>query len=141
MMFVHNLSDGFTLAGAPLVDNSQANIVCNNNKAAMIWANAVTMKHVCHMELHDNAVRKWVQDDLVKPFHAAGKRNPSDIFTKEIQDSAHFRRLRDCMMVSKAAFLKYHHNVPTHITTADRIIPYYSLRSTHDASQETVLQQ
>ena len=40
------------------------------------------------MELHENAVREWVQDDYLKGDHVAGKYNPSDIFTKEMKDGA-----------------------------------------------------
>ena len=37
-------------------------------------------------------------------------------------------------MVSKNAFLKYHHTVPTEVTTEERILPYYSLTSSKEAS-------
>ena len=46
-----------------------------------------------------------------------------------MKNGAHFCRLRDCMMVSKSAFLKYQRNVPSEIVAAERILPYYSLRS------------
>ena len=52
--------------------------------------------------------------------------NPSNIFTKEMKDN---RNLRDSMMVSLQTFLKYSHNVPTHIISANKILPYYSIRS------------
>ena len=55
--------------------------------------------------------------------------NPSNIFTKEMKDNTHFRNLRDSVMVSLQAFLKYNHNVPTHIIAANKIFPYYSIRS------------
>jgi hypothetical protein len=46
-----------------------------------------------------------------------------------MKDATHFRRLRDCMMVSKSAFLKHNRPVPTTLATLERILPYYSLRS------------
>ena len=49
--------------------------------------------------------------------------------TKEMKDNTHFRNLRESMMVSLQAFLKYYHNVPTHIISANKILPYYSIRS------------
>ena len=55
--------------------------------------------------------------------------NPINIFTKEMKDNTHFRNLRDPMMVSFQAFLKYNHNVPTNIISANKILPYYSIRS------------
>ena len=33
------------------------------------------------------------------------------------------------MMVSLQAFLKYSHNVPSHIIYAEKLLPYYSIRS------------
>ena len=63
--------------------------------------------------------------------HVPGIINPSDIFTKEMKDNTHFRNLRDSMMVSLQAFLKYNHNIPTHIIYANKLLPYYSIRSEH----------
>ena len=54
--------------------------------------------------------------------------NPSDIFKKEMKDNTHFRNLRDSMMVSLQAFLKYNHNFPI---SANKLIPYYSIRMEH----------
>ena len=48
-----------------------------------------------------------------------------------MKDNTHFRNLRDKMMVSLQAFLKYSHNFPTHIISANKILPYYSIRSEH----------
>ena len=50
---------------------------------------------------------------------------------KEMKDNTHFRNIRDFMMVSLQAVLKYNHNVPTHIISANKILPYYSIRSKH----------
>ena len=124
-----------------MIDGATTTRVFNDNAACVQWAASCTTKGIKHLNLRENQVREEHQSGAYQVLHIPGQINPSDIFTKEMRDSAHFRRLRDCMMVSRAAFLKYHHNVPTHITTADRIIPYYSLRSPHDASQETVRQQ
>ena len=51
--------------------------------------------------------------------------NPSNIFTKEMCNTTHFRHLRDSMMVSKSIFLENNHTVP-HIVSLDYIFPYYS---------------
>jgi len=89
-----------------------------------------TMYHQRHQtfNLRENQIRERHQASDVCVTHIPGIINPSDIFTKEIKDTAHFRRLRNCMMVSKSAFLKYHHNVPSEVITSERILPYYSLR-------------
>ena len=63
--------------------------------------------------------------------HITGIINLSDIFTKEMKDNTHFRNLRDSMMVSLQAFLKYSHKVPSHIISAEKLLPHYSIRSDH----------
>ena len=76
-------------------------------------------------------VRECHQSKDVEVEHIPGIINPSDIFTKEMKDNTHFRNIRDSMMVSIQAFLKYNHNVPKYITSANKILPYYSIRSKH----------
>ena len=76
-------------------------------------------------------VQEYHQSKYVDVDHIPGIINPSDIFTKEIKDNTNFINLRDSMMVSLQAFLKYIHNVPTHIISANKILPYYSMRSEH----------
>ena len=76
-------------------------------------------------------VQECHQSKNVEVEHIPGIINPSDIFTKEMKDNTHFRNIRDSMMVSLQGFLKYSHNVPTHIISANKILPYYSIRSEH----------
>ena len=61
--------------------------------------------------------------------HISGIVNPSNIFTKEMKYNTHFRNIRDSVMVSLQKFLKYSHNVPSHIISAEKLLPYYSIRS------------
>ena len=75
--------------------------------------------------------RKCYQSKDVEFEHIPGIINPSDIFTKKMKDNTHFRNLRDSMMVSLQAFLKYSHNVTTHIMSANKILPYYSILPEH----------
>ena len=65
----------------------------------------MTSKAARHIELRDNSVREWVQDKTLAVKHVAGKVNPADIFTKEMRDGAHFRRLRDSFMSHLSSFL------------------------------------
>ena len=44
-------------------------------------------------------------DGVLDVRHVPGKLNPADIFTKEMKDGAHFRRLRDAFMSSLSSFL------------------------------------
>ena len=76
-----------------------------------------------------NMVRECQQSKDVDVEHIPGIINPSDIFTKKMKDNTHFRSIRDSMMVSFQAFLKYNQNVPTHIISAKKILPYYYIRS------------
>ena len=68
-----NLSASFTLAVAPLVNNSQATLVYNDKEADVSCDKTTTMKNVRHLELRDNVIREWVQNDLIKVLHVAGK--------------------------------------------------------------------
>ena len=72
-------------------------------------------------------VRKFQHSRDVDVEHIPGIINPSGIFTKEMKDNTHLINLRDSIMVSLQAFLKYNHNVPTHIISATKIILYYSI--------------
>jgi hypothetical protein len=42
----------------------------------------------------------------LKVLHVPGRSNPADIFTKEMRDGAHFRRLRDSFMCPLSEFLQ-----------------------------------
>ena len=73
-------------------------------------------------------VREYQKSKYVHVQHISGIINPSNIFTKEMKDNTHFRNLRDSMMVSLQAFLKYNNNVPTHIVSTNKSLTYYSIR-------------
>ncbi|KAL7459292.1 hypothetical protein ACHAWC_010958 [Mediolabrus comicus] len=115
-------------------DGSQCTQVYNDNEACVAWSASVTNKGTKHLNLRENRVREAHLFQEVNVRHIPGQINPSDLFTKEIKDASHFRRLRDCQMVSRANFLKYGHTVPAHISTES--LPYYSLSASvpaHDA--------
>ena len=58
------------------------------------------------MEMRENAVREWVQDKTLTVHHVKGTCNPSDIFTKEMKDGVHFRKLRDSFMSRSSSFIQ-----------------------------------
>ncbi len=66
----------------------------------------MTTKQIRHMEMQENSVREWAQDASLKILHVPGWINPADIFTKEMRDGAHFRRLRDSFMCPLSDFLQ-----------------------------------
>ena len=63
--------------------------------------------------------------------HIPGIINSSKIFMKEMKDNTHFSNIRDSIMVSLQEFLKYSHNVPIHIISANKLLPYYYIQSEH----------
>jgi len=58
------------------------------------------------MELREDSVREWVENRTLNVLHVSGRINPADIFTKEMQDGAHFRRLQDSFMCCLSDFLQ-----------------------------------
>jgi hypothetical protein len=86
----------------------------NDNNACVRWSYKMTSKAARHIELQENSVCKWIQSKLLTVKHVSGKLNPSDIFTKDMCDSMHFRRLWDSFMSHlsnfvNASLLAVHH--------------------------------
>jgi len=65
----------------------------------------MTSKAARNIELHKNSVQEWVQNKTINVQHVSGKINPADIFTKEMRDGAHFRRLQDSFMSRLSNFI------------------------------------
>ena len=80
-------------------------------------------------------VRECHQYKYVDVKNIPGIINTIDIFTKEMKDNTHFRNIRDSTMVSLQEFLNYNNTIPTHIISATKIIPYYSIRLEHIVSE------
>lgn len=110
--------------------------IYNDNKACVQWSETSTSKGIKHVNLRENYIREAHQDKEVVIKHIPGIINPSDIFTKEMKDAAHFRRLRDCIMCSRSVFLKYHQNIPSEVISHNKLLPYYSIRSPTTPSTE-----
>ena len=98
-----------------LSDTASPTIVYNDNQACVDWSSTVTTKGIKHVNLRENRVREAQVAGHIHVQHIPGIINSADIFTKELKDSAHFRRLRDSFMVSKSNFNQFHHNVPSHM--------------------------
>ena len=71
--------------------------IYNDNSAAVQWAHNMTTKGLRYIQMRENAVREQVAAKFVQVEHVAGKRNPSDIFTKEDRDPSHFLECRDTL--------------------------------------------
>ena len=101
-----NLAVDFVSTGYNISDTSDSTDVYNDNQSCVNWSYNMTMKQIRHMELRDNSVKEWVADKTLKVLHVKGTCNPADIFTKEMRDGAHFRRLRDSSMCRHSDFLR-----------------------------------
>jgi hypothetical protein len=87
-----------------MVDATDQTMVYNDNKACIEWAAAVTTKGIKHLNLRENKVREAQAGKQVLVTHIPGKLNSSDLLTKELNDAALYRQLRDTIMASKANF-------------------------------------
>ena len=67
--------------------------------------------------------------------YISGIINTIKMFTKEMKENTNFINLRGSMMVWLQAFLKYNHNISSHIISAGGILPYYSIFGTHSPRQ------
>ena len=121
-----NLSHSISSAGYQIPDIDSPTLVYNDNAACVQWSYNMTSKAARHIELRENSVREWVQDNTLNVEHVRRKINTTDIFTKEMRDGMHFRRLRHSFMSRLSDFLNdsilaIHHalqRTPTTVTPA-----------------------
>jgi hypothetical protein len=112
----------------------------NDNAACIQWSHNMTSKKIRHMELRKNSVREWVENKTLNVLHVSGRINPADIFTKEMRDGAHFRRLRDSFMCRLSDFLQqsllviHHQSQSTSHTNHRQVVP--SAASSHTISAQ-----
>jgi hypothetical protein len=106
LMGIRNLAESVRTSGFVIPDTAEASPLYNDNESCVHWSHNMTTKQIRHMEMRENAVREWVQDSYLQVLHVPGRINPADIFTKEMRDGAHFRRLRDSFMCPLSDFLQ-----------------------------------
>jgi hypothetical protein len=100
-----NLSRSVSESGHKIEVLSSPMLLYNENDACVKWSHNMTSKAACHIELRENSIWEWVQDKTLNVVHVAGKVNPTNIFTKEMKDSAHFCHLRDSFMICLSDFM------------------------------------
>jgi hypothetical protein len=100
-----NLSRSVSESSHTLDGLSSLTVLYNDNDACVKWSHNMTSKAACHIELHENSIRDWVQDKTLNVVHVAGKVNPANIFTKEMKDGGNFCRLRDSFMICFSDFV------------------------------------
>jgi hypothetical protein len=72
--------------------------IYNDNAACVCWSKNTTTKGLRHIQIRENAIRESVINKFVDVRHCEGKRNLSDMFTKEDRDAAHYIIIRDYIM-------------------------------------------
>ncbi|KAL7547160.1 hypothetical protein ACHAWF_010478, partial [Thalassiosira exigua] len=118
------LSIRHRMADLGMPDASTTTSVYNDNRGAVDWSKNVTNKGIKHFNLKENKVDEVHASGDAAVTHIPGEINSSDIFTKEIKDAAHFRRLCDSFMVSRGNFLRFSHTVPPE--AGDKTAFFYS---------------
>ncbi len=121
-----NLCWSITNSGHILLDISQSTLLCNDNNAWVKWSYNMTSKAARHIELWKNSVQEWVQDKTINVQQVSGQFNPTDIFTKELQDGVHFcylwdsfmSRLSDLLNLSLLAIYHTHQRPPNQVLPA-----------------------
>jgi hypothetical protein len=78
--------------------------IYNDNKACVDWSHNLTTKGLRHIQIRENAIRENVENKFIQVKHVEGKRNLSDLFTKEDKDAAHFIHIRDFIICDKDDF-------------------------------------
>ena len=72
--------------------------IWNDNSACVAWSKNTTTKGLRHVQIRENAVREGIEMGIFTVTHIEGKKNPSDIFTKEDKDTEHFVAVRNSIM-------------------------------------------
>jgi hypothetical protein len=103
-------------ASAPTVGVRQVVNRCNSlsyyyyllpTHACIKWCHNMTTKGNQHIKNRKNSVRKWVADGTLTVLQVRGKTNIADIYTKEMRNSANFRRLCDSCMCHSSNYKKH----------------------------------
>jgi hypothetical protein len=103
---MRHLANSIRSSGYDILNTLAPSSLYNDNAACIQWSHNMTSKKIWHMELQENLVREWVQDGILNVLYMKGHVNPADIFTKEMQDGAHFERLCDSFMCHLLNFLQ-----------------------------------
>jgi len=78
--------------------------IYNDNSACVNWSKRCTSKGLCHIQMKENRIRENIANQFISIQHIEGKLNLADIFTKEMKDTNHFVKLRDCFMCPRDHF-------------------------------------
>ena len=102
--------------------------IYNDNRACVLWSEAMTSKGLRHVQIRENGVRELVQKKQLTVLHIEGKLNPSDILTKEDKDVAHYCSVRDSILTQMLHVRRI--SIPTsgiNIIMRSNHIPYHNM--------------
>ncbi len=72
-----------------------------DNKGSVTWIHSEAVsRNMRQFNIRQCALREAVHHKEIVPVHIPGAINPSDMFTKEMQDKGHFLQLRGALMRS-----------------------------------------
>jgi hypothetical protein len=121
LLQIHQIVDGLNLTSEimPLPTT-----IYNDNFACVHWSHNLTTKGLRHIQIRENAVRESYQSGFLEVAHISGKKNLSDMFTKEDKDTAHFLEICNIVMTDRhdnaSSFLApqniSHSSIPTLIS-------------------------
>jgi hypothetical protein len=103
---MRNMISSLLDLGYPIENCKSLTPLYNDNDACVKWCHNMTTKGNFHIENKENSIWEWVADSTISVSHVSGKCNVSNIFTKEMHDSANFRRLCDSFMCRSSNYLK-----------------------------------
>ncbi len=103
---MRNMISSLLDLGYPIDDCKSSTPLYNNNDACIKWCHNMTTKGNRHIKNKENSILEWVADGTISVSHVSGKCNVSDIFTKEMRNSANFHHLRDSFMCRSSDYLK-----------------------------------
>ena len=98
LLHLSHIIDGFRLS-CELMNGPTP--VYNDNTACVCWSKNTTTKGLRHIQIRENAIREAVLNKFIEVKHCEGKRNLSDMFTKEDRDAPHYIIIRDNIMCDK----------------------------------------
>ncbi len=101
-----NMISSLSDLGYPIDDCKSSTPLYNDNDASVKWCHNIMTKGNRHIENKENSTWEWVFDGTISVSHISGKCNVSNIFTKEIRDSANFRHLCDSFVCCSSNYLK-----------------------------------
>ena len=92
---MRNLCTDINLQNALFPEPTQ---IYNDNAACIKWSQNMTTKGLRYIQIRENAVREAIHSNIIRLYHIAGKKNISDLFTKEDKDIAHFLSIKDILV-------------------------------------------